>query len=482
MIKLHVGSHIAFPCTDIPLEVLGQIKSDLLIENPVRIEQQKQKIYGWQNLPQYIQLYEERQGWMKVPRGYLLDLLRHLPEFSWDIIHETVSWPTLLPEPRSAWHWSLRLHQAEAVHKIQSREIGIIEAPTGSGKTVTVLAAIKHLNERAVIVVDKTNIVSQWVERCEHFLGFTPGIVGDGQWDQQQPVTVAMVQTLCKLPADDPFFNDFGFACLDECHHVTADTYLRVMESFTSKYRIGVSATPDRDNGLVPVALAVLGPVIHSTTRNRLEKLGLLIKPTVHRIQTDFQFSYWGTHTANPGQQCDKPDCIRNDKHGHRNNYAQMLTALVEDDDRNELIIRRVLDNKEHRNLVISKRLGHLDRLQQILDERLPSVMLTGRESTEERAEAVRRAAEGPCVLFSTLADEALDIPELDRIYLTWPTKSTAVINQQIGRIVRPAEGKTDALVYDFVDTVGPMYRQGMIRWEFYGSEGFLTADTEEAL
>lgn len=480
MIKLHVGSHVVFPCADLPVSVVGRIKTELLIENPVRIEQQKQKIYGWQNLPQYIQLYEERQGWMKVPRGYLPELwaLR----FALPIVLEdnTVSWPHLHDFPGMDTE-DLREHQREAVRAILNNAQGIIEAPTGSGKTVTALAAWQVTGERGVIVVDKTNIVTQWVERCEHFLGFTPGIVGDGQWDQQQPLTIAMVQTLCKLPADDPFFNDFGFACLDECHHVTADTYLRVMESFTSRYRIGVSATPDRDNGLVPVALAVLGPVIHSTPRDRLEKLGLLMKPTVHRIETSFQFSYWGTHTANPGQDCDKPDCARRDKHGHRNNYAQMLKALVEDDERNELIIRRVLDNKDHRNLVISKRLGHLDRLQQLLDGRLPSVMLTGRESTEERAEAVRRAAEGPCVVFSTLADEALDIPELDRIYLTWPTKSTAVINQQIGRIVRPAEGKTDALVYDFVDSVGPMYRQGMIRWEWYGNEGFRT-HAEEAL
>jgi superfamily II DNA or RNA helicase len=100
--------------------------------------------------------------------------------------------------------------------------------------------------------------------------------------------------------------------------------------------------------------------------------------------------------------------------------------------------------------------------------------MLTGKEDTEERMRVAREAESGQCVVFSTIADEALDVPRLDKLYLVWPTKNSAVIRQQIGRIERVHPSKKSATVYDFVDAeVQPLYKQWIKRGiDVYAAEG----------
>jgi superfamily II DNA or RNA helicase len=142
------------------------------------------------------------------------------------------------------------------------------------------------------------------------------------------------------------------------------------------------------------------------------------------------------------------------------------MSLLVRDEQRTDLVAANIAHELRHGHcvLVLSKRLAHLDAMMSRVaaihgdDSRL--FMFTGRQSTDRRMEVQAEAEKGSCVLFSTIADEALDIPRIDRIHFAWPTRNTDIIRQQIGRGERPHPEKKDVVVNDYLDDVGPLKGQ----------------------
>jgi superfamily II DNA or RNA helicase len=456
---------LVFKTSDVSGYLLDLIRQDLTIENPERIQNAKLQLWGWWALPTHLVCYEEQEGWIQVPRGYQHRLLKRLSEWNVSITKfddQSRLNPVFYPQPLL----ELRPHQGPAVEAMLKATCGIYEAPPGSGKTITTLAAIAASGQKAVVLVNTTNIAAQWADRCESFLGFRPGIVGDGQSDTSQKVTIALVQTVTKLDEADPFFDEFGFAVLDECHHVSAPSFLKVMNSFAANYRFGVSATPDRQNGLLDLALNCLGDIIFQTTKSELAEQGFLVKPRVVKVDTDFNHPFWSTHTSGPQGNCHVPDCGEFRTHTHRSNYTTVVAELAKDTQRAMLVASKVVGEykKGHACLVISKRINHLKLIETHVVQRLGpgfrTYMLTGKEKTEERMRVSEEAMTAPCVVFSTLADEALDIPRLDRVFLCWPTRNSSLVTQQIGRIERAHPDKVDAVVYDFVDPIPAMKSQ----------------------
>lgn len=407
---------------------------------------------------------------MRLPRGFLPALSQGLENNIHIIDERKIVNPTPYIIKSSI---KLRKYQEPAVQAILKNKEGILVAPPGAGKTIMVLEAIRISNQRALIIVDKKNIAMQWAERCKTFLGIDVGFVGGdfGLGQSQSPIVIAMQQTLA-LGMIDVFEKAFGFVCLDECHHVSAETYTRVFESFPALYRIGISATPTRDDGLDKISRLVIGPIIYT-----IEEADQ-IKPNIVRKATNFNHPFWSTHSVNQHQTCDVPNCKKNGRrHSHRNNYMQVVKNLSEDYDRNYLIASQVVKNKGDCNLIVSDRLGQLDTLREMLVqqgfEENRIYMLTGRENNNERANAIYMAGFGACAILSTIAKEALDIPRLDRIYLAWPISKDHILEQQIGRIVRPHPDKIDSIVYDFHDECPALSAQGHRRLRYYNSKGY---------
>ena len=216
-----------------------------------------------------------------------------------------------------------------------------------------------------------------------------------------------------------------------------------------------------------------------------LRKQGWLVKPRVRVHKTGFDKAYYGTHTydTSSGEPCRVEECNRPlDRKRHQNNYQEIESAVAKDARRNKMIADNIV--KEIRGgrcvLVLSRRLGHLNELRRLVGEsrgyeRL--FMFTGKEDTATRMEIQKEAENGSCVLFSTLADEALDIPRIDRIHLAWPTRNTDLIRQQIGRGERPHDAKRDVVINDYLDDSGPL--QGQFKDRYFGvyREEGLTVD-----
>lgn len=440
--------------SQLPREILNLIVEALTIPNIQRQKAMEQGIQGWRDMPESIPLYEwdKISQFLTMPRGFIKNLAWGLDQMGirWEFDDQRIFENDLSPMgPSRSIH--LRDWQVPAVHAIINHEQGIWKAPAGSGKTVAVLEAIRRLNCPSIVVVNTLDILYQWEQRAEQFLGkdFPVGVIGDGKFEVSDYLTIATAQTLSsrfeKLKRDG-FFEQFSFFCLDECHHATADTYSTIVDSFASRYRIGVSATPDK-TGDFALAENILGPIFHVTDPKDVKTL---VRPIIFKIPTRFEFEYKGREGRRPS------------------NYPQLLERLINDPWRNYLIAKSVMLNVSGHSLIVSKRLDHLSNLMIELERQdYPHLImkLTGNESSETRRLVIEQANKAPCVILSTLADEALDIPRLDRIFLVFPQRNPGLIEQQIGRLGRQAPGKTDAAVLDFADVlVGPLDAQWKAR------------------
>lgn len=444
----------------LPEGVAAFLIEALSIPNKQKIEAKEQRLWGWQDMPDTIDLWAISDDILTMPRGFAKDFSDGLDAMGIEI--DWIDKREFTKLPRIGNEITPRDHQGPAMDAILAHQQGIYKAPAGSGKTVAVLGAIQRLGVKSLVMVNTKDILWQWQDRIRSFLGedYPQGQIGDGEFAVSDYITVATAQTLHSRfdgISQAGFFDEFGFVCLDECHHATAETYNRVVNSFSARYRIGVSATPDK-TGDFALATAVLGPIFHTTNPRDVKEL---ISPTVIRVPTKFGFGFRGTRSRY-----------------QRSNYGQLIDALITDEARNRLIVSAIRENVGHHQLVVSKRLAHLKTLEWMLqDEGFtdPIVSITGQDDNDGRQNAVALASSSPCVILSTLADEAMDIPRLDRMHLVFPQKNPGLVTQQVGRVERQHPDKADAKIYDYADlNVGPLEKQFRVRrFEVYEPRGY---------
>jgi superfamily II DNA or RNA helicase len=461
MADVQIGSKIKLDINKLPPEAPKMLMEALSIPNLEKEKARNMDQWGWQKMPDYIALWDIEGDDLIMPRGFLDDFLTGMKMLGVTInVRDETSFPTHnedLGEPINLRPW-----QEPQVKAIFEQGQGIIKSPAGSGKTVATLAAIQSLKAKALVIVNTKDILWQWQERVHGFWheGVHIGQVGDGVFDISDTITIATAQTIhsrYEELLESGFFSEFGFVCLDECHHATAETYNRIMDSFAARYRIGVSATPDK-SGEFELATRVLGPIICDTDPDNVDALQ---KPIVYKIPTKFGFDFRG----HGGRRA-------------RSNYPQMISALTEDELRNRAITANILRNKGHHQLVISKRLNHLNNIAEMLSEAGfpdPVVTIIGENDNEHRRSAKALAEREPCVILSTLADEAMDIPRLDRLHLIFPQKNSGLVTQQVGRVERTHEEKTEAIIFDYCDlNIGPLENQWRTRrFEVYEQRGY---------
>lgn len=431
----------------------------LSIPNVAKAAAKKAGQWGWQQLPDYIDLWEMEGDTLIMPRGFLGAFCQGMSAFGAD--YQLDDQRTWRDQFRIGNKMVPRPYQEPAIQAMYEHQQGIYKAPAGSGKTFSILALTRKLACKSLIIVNTKDILWQWQERVVDFLGehYPFGQIGDNQFEVSPYITIATAQTLHSRFDQlerDGFFDEFSLVALDECHHATAETYNRVLDRFSARYRLGVSATPDK-TGDFALATNVLGPIIHETKPKDVPEL---TRPTVMKVNTGFGFGFRGAGG------------------GRRSNYPDMIEALVNNQQRNEIIVKCVMENAGHHQLLVSKRLAHLDNLRDMLmDVGFPDpiVTITGQDDNEARKEAKALAEVSPCLVLSTLADEAMDIPRLDRMHLPFPQKNAGLVTQQVGRVERVHPDKKDAIIYDYADMkVGPFEKQWRVRrFEVYEPRGY---------
>jgi superfamily II DNA or RNA helicase len=450
-------------CWDLIMEISAVIDNRIRLPGFALPEDMSNEIIG--DLTIYdedddliLDMWEEDDGDLVVPRGYAFRLAELIEEHEID-----VEWIDRRAKGKGfPWGKPLPLdpEQKRIVEWVLEAEQGIVKAPTGMGKTVTCLEIVRIVPGDAIVIVNTKEIAKQWMDRAVEYLGedFPTELVGDGKFNiADSGLTVALQGTLWsrreKLQ-EEGFFDRFSLCMLDECHHATARTFNDVFDRFSSKIRIGVSATPEK-TGIFDLAEVVIGPIIVEVDEEDVDRI---TKPKIEVIETKL------------GRVEEKKGFKKGARKKKRINYESELKKLLASEDRLMLVVNEIMRNQQlHRNLVISKRIEHLENVYDALViEGYPEdqlVAMVGAHSIDERSAAIAAVEEGPCVLLTTLADEALDAPLLEVLHLIWPTANVELLLQQIGRVRRNHAEKKKSLVIDYRDRQVPCFeRQYMNR------------------
>lgn len=432
---------------DVPSEVRRAIREELTLPNPAYVAAVRQgRFAGY--LPRTVSLYGREGDFLVLPRGYTPRAVARLRQAGVQVRFEDRR--LVLPEVALRFTGRLLPYQTRAVRAAHTS--GILCGPPGCGKTVMGLAVAAAVRQPTLWLTHTRDLANQAAERAVQFLGLRAeevGRIGDGRWHPRDPFTVALVQTLInRTRATQELAQRIGLLVVDEAHHTPAITFLQVVGMFPAARRLGLTATPDRADGLWPFAEAAIGPVLYRITPQELEAAGRLVRPRLIWVLTRFEAPFDG-------------------------DWNGLLDALTTDPDRNHLICRRVAQEATagHRCLVLSERVAHCTALAAQLRRFLPPeqvAVLTGDQPTGQRMAALAglRTGRVRVLLATKLADEGLDLPALDRLFVVAPRRATARVLQQAGRLMRPAPGKGQPVLFDFRDRrVGVLEAQARARW-----------------
>jgi len=323
---------------------------------------------------------------------------------------------------------------------------GLVSLDTGLGKTVVALKLISLMKQKTLIIVHAEFLLEQWKARIEQFLpGAKIGIIRQNKCETEDvDISIGMIQTIINRDYPKDFFKSFGQMIIDECHHISSKTFSSIFYKVQTKYQLGLSATPERKDGLSKVIYWFLGPQIITIKRETN-------KPSIRFIQTDIS-GY--TETFN--------------KLGKVNN-PQMITDLTKKEQRNELIINTIkLQLKSNRKiLVLSDRREHCELLLRLLqNENISAGVYLGGMKTKNREETVNCS-----VIIGTYqaSGEGFDVPELDTLVLATPKSD---VEQAVGRILRQ-KNKNEPIVIDIVDSFSIFKGQYYKRRKFYKNSEF---------
>ena len=335
-------------------------------------------------------------------------------------------------------------YQKEAVDAINRN--GILQAPAGSGKTQMGLALISKIMAKALWLTHTLDLLQQSYSRAKQY--FPPdklGIISNGSVNIGEWITFATVQTMSNIDLT-AYKNHWATVIVDECHRASGSPasvtrFYKVLNNLNAPFKIGLSATVHRADGMIKATHALLGRIIYTVPDEAVEQN--IMRVGIYPEETEVQLTYDSLNTDGTL------------------NFARMTTELCNNEQRNKQIVKDLQFERDHSCLILSSRLEHLDRLIALLPDDMKnkavkiSGKLTSKVGKAYREKAIEQMRSGEKkYLFATysLAKEGLDIPRLDRLFLTTPQKDYAVVTQSVGRVARVHSEKQDAWVYDYVD------------------------------
>mgnify|MGYP003147093379 CR=1 FL=1 len=417
------------------------IRNQLKLPNPAYKQAQALRGRGkWVNIPdahingcQEIPAEHPWGGGLSVPRcvdlsAYGLEMrdMRGAPEADAVALRSTIK---------------LREYQQDAVRAwIEAGGEGVIVAPCGAGKTIMGLAALTKKNTKALVLVHTRDLAAQWADRCREILGVDATMYGGGKRDDSGRIVIATFQTLERMRWSERYqwAKQFGMCLVDEAHHVPATTFCAVMVTIPARYRLGLTATPDRPDGLTDLLHWHLGSTVFAIDTKMLALNGQVVAPRIEWLNTK-----WNPKTQ--GQE-----------------WCKLINEMTRDEGRNAIIVDRIVQavNEGRQVLVLSDRVEHCQTLaNDLADYNLKSAAFVGSVSKKRRQQILEEAnaREIDVICATTVADEGLDLPGLDTVMLTTPSKALNRVQQRIGRVMRPHPDKKEPKVIDLVDEPGSL-------------------------
>lgn len=431
--ELIVGSQIRI--LNGSLKIRRYLKNELTLSNP---EYFKKVRYGlWVgNTPKTFYLFSVDGDDAIVPYGCLRDIMALEPDaqvLSQFIQQPAVDYKCKIP---------LYDYQEKAVDAMEKAYYGILQAPAGSGKTQMAVALAARIARRCLWVTHTKDLLRQSYNRAARYMPEELlGTITDGKVHIGKAMTFATVQTLAKIDLTQ-YADTWDTIICDECHRMGMNAnrctmFAKVYNTLRARHKYGVSATVHRSDGLIKTTFALCGNVVYTVSeaevKDKIMTADVIPVPT----NIDLDESCYGTDGVLV--------------------FAKALEFLTTNEERNQHIVDCIVREKGHSCLILTDRVRHMKRLIEMLPPGMQreAVVMTGQTKMADREQIMEDMRSGKKkYLFASfaLAKEGLDIPRLDRLYITTPHQDYAVVTQAVGRIARKCEGKTDAVVYDFVD------------------------------
>jgi superfamily II DNA or RNA helicase len=332
---------------------------------------------------------------------------------------------------------------------------GVINATTGSGKSIFAMALISETSLKTLIVVHTTELLQQWRKTISLFLpNIKIGIIQGKTFDVEgKDVVIGMLQTISmKANIDSKLFKEFGFgmSIYDEVHLTSCEVFSKVLLKTRTKYTFGLSATVSRKDGMEIVFKYHIGDILYSNVSGA-KKQQSIIKPIFY---------------TNPNF---KERTLSNGKP----NMALMLNDIVTDKTRNKLIVDELRSLRERNVLVLSDRVEHLKYLQKCIGDKQSGLFIGGMKEEDKMVSKEKR------ILFATyqIASIGFDHPPLNTLVFATPRSS---VTQAIGRIYRKIHQVTP-LIIDVIDNYGVFPYQYKKRKKIYNLEIELQSGTSNA-
>lgn len=398
------------------------------------------------------------EGYIQIPIGLYDILIENINQA--DICYEVEDKRQTGRSIDICFNGELKDEQISAVNTMCKYDNGILHAATAFGKTVVATAMIAKKKVNTLIILESSSLIEQWINSLERFLTINEqlptyrtqtgrlktrkshiGLIQASHDSASGIIDIAMAGSLCKKGEFHKLLDQYGMIIVDECHHVASDTLSAVLRNVKAKYIYGVTATPKRSDGLEKINYMLLGPIRYSySTKQKALKQGIkhLVYP---RFTPAISLKFNNKNNMHPN---DAYEILRN------NEIRDQL--IIED-------IRNCIANKRT-PIILSKYKDHTNRLYECLKGDVDhAFLLTGDNSKKEHKQILEKMNQvkdnETLAIFATgkLAGEGFDYPRLDTLIMAMPVSFQSVVEQYAGRLNRDYPGKTDVIVYDYVDS-----------------------------
>jgi superfamily II DNA or RNA helicase len=388
------------------------------------------------SIPRY-KVYKEVEDSLYLPKHFGINTYGAPKETTRDVPETNASYWSFQGALRAVQHPVVNSFLLPTPHD------GVISLHTGGGKTVCALYIASQLKLPTLVIVHNSFLRDQWEERVRMFLPFARigRIQGDTCEVEGKDVVIAMLQSLSMKEIPIATFKPIGLVIVDECHHIASEVFVQALPKITSKYMLGLSATPQRKDGLMFVAHWFLGPLLYTSDTGDKTDTDITVEvyeyknddPTFNEIIYNTQGVMFTTLMINKLTECE--------------NRTQWLVEILKD----------VLEESPHRQvLVLTDRVQHTKDLYAALPPTLQasSAILSQAISAAKRTEFC-----GSCsVLIATYAmcKEGFDVPTLNTLLMATPRPD---VDQIVGRILRVE--KSARTVHPLIlDVVDPQFRR----------------------
>ena len=408
------------------------------------------------------------KGVLFVPRGAFHATRKRLSELTIEMAVESATTFVPLREnvpflgPDSPMGYAPRPYQLEAEERMLRQVQGCVVLPCGAGKTYVGSRCIVRSGQSSLVLCHTSDLLDQWCTAIYKASGVAPRMIGDNHTGDFRPArqreTIAgLIQSMQSAGARaHPLLRSVGAVLVDECHRAPSVGYISLLSICTSRYRWGLTATPDRSDGLGFLLDYYIGPQLYRRTARELAALGYLKLPVALLVRSGWQA---GTQHRQPSGQLD---------------WHKTVAGFSADPKRDQVIcdLAAACVRSGRTTLVLVARVDHAGRLAaQLRKMGIAAESVTGATDRSHRKRRVADARRGrvDCLVATQLADEGLDIPNLSALVSASPQRAEGRALQRLGRLTRPAEDKLQPIAFDLVD--GGLEHQARARAMAYARE-----------